>query len=349
MCGGVRGVGAGGIVSTAFCILYKLYTLKLTRKQVQGLINHSDSPYIRGLGFMYIRFTQPPADLWEWFESYLEDEEEIDVRAGGGQTCTIGQMVRHMLTKLEWHSTLFPRIPVPIQKDIEKKLADKGSAKVTQTTERYASGRDFVEESRRRDETNGEFRRNRDYQERDDRDRREREEKYRERDYRDKEKEKYRDRPRERSPDRGRERDYDKDRRSTVIQHHEAIIETVEREVILMKLKERKKELNEKEEKASGTIHMPSTSLFTEIFVFKQKGGDNRQISNPIVNMYRSSIEVKLRGRFFGFILDVRLVFFINQLKTRPRFRPPPPPFLQIGGRSKTSLLIIALIRTKFD
>ncbi|MCL4128344.1 UNVERIFIED_CONTAM: hypothetical protein GTU68_024518 [Idotea baltica] len=57
MCGGVRGVGAGGIVSTAFCILYKLYTLKLTRKQVLGLINHTDSCYIRGLGFMYIRFT----------------------------------------------------------------------------------------------------------------------------------------------------------------------------------------------------------------------------------------------------------------------------------------------------
>ena len=51
----VRGVGAGGIVSTAYCILYKLYTLRLTRKQVMGLINHGDSPYIRGLGFMYIR------------------------------------------------------------------------------------------------------------------------------------------------------------------------------------------------------------------------------------------------------------------------------------------------------
>ncbi|KAK7083440.1 PRP38 pre-mRNA processing factor 38 domain-containing protein B [Halocaridina rubra] len=75
MCGGVRGVGAGGIVSTAFCILYKLYTLRLSRKQVLGLLNHGDSPYIRGLGFMYIRYTQPPADLWDWFESYLDDEE----------------------------------------------------------------------------------------------------------------------------------------------------------------------------------------------------------------------------------------------------------------------------------
>ena len=48
-------MGTGGIVSTAFCLLYKLFTLKLTRKQVMGLITHSDSPYIRALGFMYIR------------------------------------------------------------------------------------------------------------------------------------------------------------------------------------------------------------------------------------------------------------------------------------------------------
>jgi len=24
---------------------------------------------------MYVRFTQPPADLLEWFEDYLDDEE----------------------------------------------------------------------------------------------------------------------------------------------------------------------------------------------------------------------------------------------------------------------------------
>lgn len=75
MCGGVRGVGAGGIVSSAFCLLYKLFTLKLTRKQLNGLITHVDSPYIRALGFMFIRYCQPPAKLWDWMEPYLEDEE----------------------------------------------------------------------------------------------------------------------------------------------------------------------------------------------------------------------------------------------------------------------------------
>lgn len=32
---------------------------------------------------------------------------------------TIGELVQHFLTKLDWYSTLFPRIAVPIQKQIE--------------------------------------------------------------------------------------------------------------------------------------------------------------------------------------------------------------------------------------
>ncbi|XP_012350476.1 pre-mRNA-splicing factor 38B isoform X1 [Apis florea] len=129
MCGGrfmqVRGVGAGGIVSTAYCLLYKLFTLRLTRKQLNGLINHPDSPYIRALGFMYIRYTQPPADLFNWYSDYLEDEEELDVKAGGGQVMKMGDILKQFLTKLEWFSTLFPRIPVPIQKELEHRLAER--------------------------------------------------------------------------------------------------------------------------------------------------------------------------------------------------------------------------------
>lgn len=34
---------------------------------------------------MYIRYTQPPGDLFDWYEPYLQDEEEIDPKAGGGQ------------------------------------------------------------------------------------------------------------------------------------------------------------------------------------------------------------------------------------------------------------------------
>ncbi|KAK4883677.1 hypothetical protein RN001_006996 [Aquatica leii] len=134
MCGGVRGVGAGGIVSTAYCLLYKLFTLKLTRKQLNGLITHCDSPYIRALGFMYIRYTQPPTSLLEWYESYLDDEEEMDVKAGGGQTMKLGHILRQWLMKLEWFSTLFPRIPVPIQQKIQKHLEERYPSNTTQVS-----------------------------------------------------------------------------------------------------------------------------------------------------------------------------------------------------------------------
>jgi len=124
MCGGVRGVGTGGIVSSTFCLLFKLFTLKLTEKQVYSLINHTDSPYIRGLGFMFIRFCQHPNTYWDWFEPYLEDAEEVDPKAGGGSMMTMGQMVRSFLLKPDWYGTLFPRIPVPIFKEIEAGLKE---------------------------------------------------------------------------------------------------------------------------------------------------------------------------------------------------------------------------------
>lgn len=127
MCGSVRGVGAGGIVSTAFCILYKLFTLKPSRKQIMTMIKSKDSPFIRATGFLFIRYSQPPDQLWGWFSKFLLDPDEFQPRSGighGSPPMTIGEMVRHLLTKLDWFSTLFPRIPVPIQKDIDQKLQE---------------------------------------------------------------------------------------------------------------------------------------------------------------------------------------------------------------------------------
>jgi len=125
MCGGVRGVSAGGIVSSCYCLLYKLFTLKLTKKQVVALINHTDSPYIRGVGFMYLRYTLPPGLMWDWFEPYLDDEEEIDIKAGGGKPMTMGEMCRLMLTRLEWFDTRFPRIAVNVEKQIREQLEQR--------------------------------------------------------------------------------------------------------------------------------------------------------------------------------------------------------------------------------
>lgn len=48
--------------------------------------------------------------------------QEIDLKAGGGYAVTVGEMCRMMLTSLDWFGTLFPRLPVLVQKDVTKKL-----------------------------------------------------------------------------------------------------------------------------------------------------------------------------------------------------------------------------------
>ncbi|KAI9004217.1 PRP38 family-domain-containing protein [Gaertneriomyces semiglobifer] len=116
----------GTHASTAFCLLYKLWTLKLTVKQVNGLVTHTDSPHIRALGFLYLRYVCKPADLWEWFEPYLDDDEELQVEGGAKpRTMPMGRFLRELLTEHKWLGTILPRIPVPIARDLEKKLKDK--------------------------------------------------------------------------------------------------------------------------------------------------------------------------------------------------------------------------------
>ncbi|XP_075474078.1 pre-mRNA splicing factor SR-like 1 isoform X3 [Primulina tabacum] len=61
--------------STAFCLLYKFFTMKLTVKQMHGLLKHPDSPYIRAIGFLYLRYVADSKTLWSWYEPYLKDDE----------------------------------------------------------------------------------------------------------------------------------------------------------------------------------------------------------------------------------------------------------------------------------
>lgn len=111
--------------STAFCCLFKMWTLKLTIKQLENMIDHPDSPYIRAIGFLYLRYVCAPANLWDWFQYYLEDEEEVAVSGGIKPTkMTIGQLCRSLITEQKFQGTMLPRIPVPIARDLEKKLKD---------------------------------------------------------------------------------------------------------------------------------------------------------------------------------------------------------------------------------
>ncbi|XP_028087641.1 pre-mRNA splicing factor SR-like 1 isoform X1 [Camellia sinensis] len=107
--------------STSFCLLYKFFTMKLTVKQMHGLLKHQDSPYIRCVGFLYLRYAADPKTLWNWFEPYVKDEEEFSP-GSSGQVTTMGVYVRDLLLGQYYFDTLFPRIPVPVMRQIVSNL-----------------------------------------------------------------------------------------------------------------------------------------------------------------------------------------------------------------------------------
>ncbi|KAL0463118.1 UNVERIFIED_CONTAM: Pre-splicing factor SR-like 1 [Sesamum latifolium] len=107
--------------STAFCLLYKFFTMKLTVKQMHGLLKHPDSPYIRAIGFLYLRYIADPKTLWSWYEPYLKDDEEFSPGSNGRMT-TMGVYIRDLLLGQYYFDTLFPRIPVPVMRTIVANL-----------------------------------------------------------------------------------------------------------------------------------------------------------------------------------------------------------------------------------
>ena len=94
MCSGLRGVSNAGVPSTAYMLLFKLYTLQLTRNQILRLVTHKDSPYIRAIGLLYLRYVCEPKELWGWYEPYVSDPEMWSQLGEGGERSTLGSFVR---------------------------------------------------------------------------------------------------------------------------------------------------------------------------------------------------------------------------------------------------------------
>ena len=143
MCSGLRGVSNAGTPSTCYMLLFKFFTLQLTKRQVRTLITHADSPYIRCIGFLYLRYVCDPKQLWGWCEPYLHDDEKFS-EEGNSTMTTIGEWLRRLLIDQEYHDTMLPRLPVPVAKDHTQKLAELrgGGGSSMSVVGRYEEERD---------------------------------------------------------------------------------------------------------------------------------------------------------------------------------------------------------------
>jgi pre-mRNA-splicing factor 38B len=48
------------------------------------MLKHPDSPYIRAVGFLYLRFVCEPKQLWSWLQPYVTDQAHVTVEQKGG-------------------------------------------------------------------------------------------------------------------------------------------------------------------------------------------------------------------------------------------------------------------------
>ncbi|KAG7370578.1 PRP38 family protein [Nitzschia inconspicua] len=162
--------------SAAFCLLLRLMTLRCTTHQMKMLLDHPDSPYIRAIGFLYLRFVGDPKDVYQWIEPYLYDEEPIAVTVnaqkkqkgsqyqqqqqshpsyGRGRSSasshsepeTIGEYVRKLFSEREYYGTMLPRLPVHIERDIQVKLLL--AEKIQRRAQKHLADRDTMNEFQR--------------------------------------------------------------------------------------------------------------------------------------------------------------------------------------------------------
>ncbi|CAM9473366.1 unnamed protein product, partial [Phaeothamnion confervicola] len=110
--------GTSRVPSSAFCLLMKFFVMRLTAKQMKGLLSHRDSPFIRCIGLLY---TCPPKDLWRWFEPLLDDAEEFRP-VPEAPLMTVGAYVEKLINDMQYYGTTLPRIPVPIERKMKVQM-----------------------------------------------------------------------------------------------------------------------------------------------------------------------------------------------------------------------------------
>ena len=119
MCGNARGA------STGFCILFRLCEMELSDERIWHLLRHVDSPFIRVVGFLYVRYVKNGRELLKWCEEFFDDGEKF-APSPDGKEVTMGEFVRDLLLEQNYFETIFPRIPEVARREIVARIKELG-------------------------------------------------------------------------------------------------------------------------------------------------------------------------------------------------------------------------------
>lgn len=111
------------VPSALFCCLYRLFSMGLDSRRLQHLINSQESPFVRCVGFLFVRFALDPGQLWSWLGEYVLDEEEFHPAKDSDWVTTVGEFVEALLSQERYYSVVLPRLPMGAKRGLEAKLA----------------------------------------------------------------------------------------------------------------------------------------------------------------------------------------------------------------------------------
>jgi pre-mRNA-splicing factor 38B len=123
MSGSASAVHSSAAPSTAFCLLLRLCLLRITPNQLQKLLRHVDSPYIRAIGFLYLRFVGQPASILETVAPFFYDPEPIGICGENGPESMVGDYVRQLFSsRSDYYGTTLPRYPMEYERTIQVEI-----------------------------------------------------------------------------------------------------------------------------------------------------------------------------------------------------------------------------------
>jgi len=110
------------VPSALFCCVYRLLTMGIDAQQLRRLIEGGDNSYIRCAGFLFIRFGLSPDQLWFWLGEYVLDDDELPAK-DAERNMSIGEYVECLMTQDRYYSTVLPRLPASVKRQLEVHLA----------------------------------------------------------------------------------------------------------------------------------------------------------------------------------------------------------------------------------
>lgn len=115
--------GKGNFPSVSFCCLYRFFQLKLNKDQMNILLKHK-SPYVRGIGFLYLRCVGALTKLLTWIEPYITDSERFSPTYDKKKLITMGEYIHNLFNDIKYYGTVLRRIPATILRDLERTVLE---------------------------------------------------------------------------------------------------------------------------------------------------------------------------------------------------------------------------------